>query len=39
VPTNPVTITIGGKLNRWLTAGNIVGGVPGDVDWFKLVLP
>jgi hypothetical protein len=31
VPTNPVTISLGGKLNRWLTAG--------DVDWFKLVLP
>jgi hypothetical protein len=39
VPTNPVTIALGGKMNRWLTAGNIVGGTPGDVDWFKLTLP
>ena len=30
-PTNPVSISIGGKLNRYLTAG--------DVDWFKIVLP
>jgi hypothetical protein len=41
VPTNPVTISLGGKLNRWLTAGKITAAtpVPGDVDWFKLVLP
>jgi hypothetical protein len=31
IPTNPVVIAIGGKLNRALTAG--------DVDWLKLVLP
>jgi hypothetical protein len=41
VPTNPATLTIGlgGQLNRWLAAGNIASGTPGDVDWFKLVLP
>jgi hypothetical protein len=41
VPPNAVPITLGGKLNRWLTAGNITAAppVPGDVDWFKLTLP
>jgi hypothetical protein len=31
VPSNPVPITVGGKLNRYLT--------PGDLDWFTLTLP
>jgi hypothetical protein len=31
IPTSPITIGIGDRLNRYLTAG--------DVDWFKLVLP
>jgi len=39
VPTNPVPITLNGKLNRWLTPGNVGSGTPGDVDWFVLTLP
>jgi len=31
VPSTPVSISVGGKLNRYLAAG--------DVDWFILVLP
>ena len=31
VPSNPIPIAIDGKLNRYLTAG--------DVDWFTLTLP
>jgi hypothetical protein len=39
IPTNPVHIALGQKLNRYLTAGNITVGIPGDVDWFVLTLP
>ena len=31
VPSNPIPITVDGKLNRYLT--------PGDLDWFTLTLP
>jgi hypothetical protein len=31
VPTNPASITVGGKLNRYITAG--------DVDWVRITLP
>jgi hypothetical protein len=39
VPPNAAPISRGEKLNRWLTAGHIAAHTPGDVDWFRLILP